>query len=113
MPALSQGDTVIDFSRAKSLVTMSELLKLISWKPQLMRSGWLRGSCPIHAKGVRGESISFSVNLKTNTWRCHSRCRRGGNVLDLYAAISGQPLYPATVELFRRLGRELPRRSVL
>jgi len=40
-------------------------------------------------------------------WHCF-RCGAGGNVLDLWVALTQQPLYPAVIDLYRRLGREVP-----
>jgi hypothetical protein len=49
----------------------------------------------------------FSAHLERGIWRCF-RCEAGGNALDLWARVTGQELYPAVIELYRRLGREVP-----
>jgi DNA primase len=95
----------IDFSYVKAQVTMTDVLRLIEWRPTRL-ADWVRGPCPVHG----GKGTSFAVNLRLGVWRCHSRCQRGGDALALYAAVTKQPLYAATIELCRRLGVEPQRK---
>lgn len=48
--------------------------------PKLRKSGaeW-RCACPIH----KGKRDSFSVNMETGMWRCHSECDEGGDAIRL------------------------------
>lgn len=52
----------------------------LSRVPKLRKSGaeW-RCACPIH----KGERDSFSVNMETGMWRCHSSCDEGGDAIRL------------------------------
>ena len=57
----------------------------------------LIGRCPIHNE-QRGEA--FSIDPKTQRWRCWGKCDRGGDVLDLDLALYGGTISGAA----RRLG---------
>lgn len=52
----------------------------LSRVPKLRQSGaeW-RCACPIH----KGKRDSFSVNMETGMWRCHSECDEGGDAIRL------------------------------
>lgn len=52
----------------------------LSRVPKLRKSGaeW-RCACPIH----KGKRDSFSVNMETGLWRCHSECDEGGDAYKL------------------------------
>lgn len=44
----------------------------------------IRSTCPIH----KGDNESaFAWNLKTNLWYCHTKCKTGGDILNLYALV--------------------------
>lgn len=85
---------------------MEEVLGAIGFEP-VHRSGpqWY-GRCPLHdtSNDRRG---SFSVNVLLGRYTCH-RCHSHGNQLDLWAAFINQPMHPATIDLCRVLGREVP-----
>ena len=44
-----------------------------------------RGPCPIHD----GQNDNFAVEPYTGWWFCHSQCGRGGDILELEAALHG------------------------
>ena len=52
-------------------------------------------------------SRSFAAHLGRGVWQCF-RCGAGGNVLDLWVALTGQDLHAAVIDLYRRLGRAVP-----
>jgi hypothetical protein len=52
-------------------------------------------------------SRSFSANLRKQAYQCF-RCGSAGNQLDLWAAATHQPIYPATIDLCQRLGVPIP-----
>lgn len=56
--------------------------------PKLRKSGaeW-RCACPIHS----GKRDSFSVNMETGLWRCHSTCDEGGDAYRLEERLMGIP----------------------
>ena len=42
--------------------------------PASGEDGWITMACPLHAD----KHPSFSLNLKTGTWKCHAGCGKGG-----------------------------------
>jgi DNA primase len=79
---------------------------LRGWQPRTRRGEQWRGRCPLHGS-TSPTSRCFAVHLGKGVFHCF-RCGAGGNALDLYAAATRQPLYPAAVELCRRLGQAVP-----
>jgi 5S rRNA maturation endonuclease (ribonuclease M5) len=70
--------------------------------PKLNQRGseW-RGPCPIHD----GKNPSFAVSPETGAWTCHSKCQRGGSVVDLEIALAGTDFKVAVAEVERLVGR--------
>src|SRR5215471_8561531 len=70
--------------------------------PQLVQRGreW-RGACPIH----QGKNDNFAVEPDTGRWFCHSACGRGGDLLELEAALTGGDFPTRKAEVFRLVGR--------
>ena len=96
----------IDFRQARSQVHLAEVLELIGFTPSAGRGPQLRGPCPVH-RSRTPRSRSFAAHLGKGVWHCF-RCGAGGNVLDLWAAVTGQDVHAAVVDLYSRLGREVP-----
>jgi DNA primase len=96
----------VDFDRLCVEVPMDQVLDLLGFQ-SVSRSGpqWY-GRCPIHESRSK-RSRCFSVNLTLGRYYCH-RCHSHGNQLDLWAAATQLPLYPAALDLCQRLGREVP-----
>ena len=63
-----------------------------------------RGPCPIH----QGKNDNFAVNSATGEWFCHSVCGRGGDILELEAALNGGDFPTRKAEVFRLIGRLQP-----
>jgi DNA primase len=66
------------------------------------RTSQRRGHCPLHSQpGPSGSrKPTFSVNLEKNVFQCfQAECGKAGNVLDLWSAVQGLPLYEAAVHL--------------
>jgi DNA primase len=99
----------IDYRAARAEVRLVEVLELLGFAPCSRQGQHLRGACPLHGTRRR-RSRSFAAQLGKNVWYCF-RCNRGGNALELWAAVTHQPLHAAVCELYRRLGREVPWRS--
>jgi len=96
----------IDYRAARALVPLSDVLALLGFVPCRRRGAQLRGPCPLH--GSRSAtSRSFAAHLGKNAWHCF-RCGAGGNALDLWAAVTRQPLHVAVLDLCQRLGRDVP-----
>jgi DNA primase len=99
----------VDFRQLRVLVSMSEVLELLGWQPRIRRGEQLRGPCPLH--GSRSAtSRCFAVHVGKKVYHCFG-CGASGNVLDLYAAATGQTLYQAALELCGRLGHTVPWRQ--
>ena len=97
---------LIDYRLARWEVRLAEVLRLLDWQAGSTRGDQLRGPCPLH--GSRSpRSRSFSAHLGRGVWRCF-RCGASGNALELWARASGQSLYQAVVDLYDRLGQEVP-----
>jgi hypothetical protein len=94
----------IDFAAAERYVFLREVLELLRWKSHSEEPTRDRGPCPIHSFEDHKSRI-FSVSGEK--WWCN-KCKVGGGPLQLYALATRQPIYGATKELFRRLGRALP-----
>jgi DNA primase len=96
----------IDFRLARSQVRLLEVLELMGFTPSRRGQDQLRGPCPVH-RSPRPRSRSFAAHLGQGLWHCF-RCGAGGNVLDLWVAVTGQDLHAAVIDLYARLGREVP-----
>jgi len=96
----------IRFAEARARVTLADVLDLIGFVAREARRDQLRGPCPVHRSTSPG-SRSFSANLKRQVYQCF-KCGSAGNQLDLYAAVSGLPLFEAAVALCERLHRDVP-----
>jgi transposase len=103
------GAGSIDYAALRSAVSMRRVLDELGWLEQVQGSGpQQRGPCPIHDRQERRHR-SFSVHLDKGVFQCfHAGCGAHGNVLDLWAAVHGLPLYEAAQSLAQRLGIALP-----
>jgi putative transposase len=97
----------IDFAAVRAAITLTEVLALLRFSPNSSRNGQQRGPCPVHGSKHPGRSRCFSANLADNICHCF-KCGFSGNALDLWAAVTGQDIYHAAVDLCQRLGRPLP-----
>jgi DNA primase len=82
------------------------VLALLDFVPRRRWSQQLRGPCPVH-RSRTPTSRSFAAHLGKNLWHCFG-CGAGGNALDLWAAVTRQPLHAAVCDLCQRLGRDVP-----
>ena len=96
----------LDFRRARTEVRLAEVLQLLGWSARTRRGAQVRGVCPVHRSSSPTSRV-FAAHLERGLWQCF-RCGAAGNALDLWAQVSGQGIYAAVVDLYRRLGRELP-----
>jgi DNA primase len=102
----------IDFREARARLRLAEVLALVGFQGRRCWDGQLRGPCPVHQSRSR-TSRAFVAHLGKGAWHCFA-CGAGGNALDLWVAVTTQPLHAAVIELCQRLGKEvpyLPRRS--
>jgi transposase len=100
----------VDYAALRSQVSMTAVLRELEWLEQLSGDGpQQRGPCPIHDRQERRHR-SFSVHLGKGVFQCfHKSCRAKGNVLDLWSAVQGLPLYEAAQDVAQTLGIALPR----
>ena len=97
---------LIDYRQARSEIRLAEVLALLGWRSRECRGVQVRGPCLVHGS-TSPRSRSFSAHLGRNIWQCFV-CAASGNALDLWARVTGQALYPAVLELYHKLGREVP-----
>ena len=98
--------SAIDFRAARSQVRLHEVLELVAFAPCWRWQDQVRGPCPVH-RSQTPRSRSFAGHLGRGVWHCF-RCGAGGNVLDLWVAVTHEPLHAAVIDLYRRLGRDVP-----
>jgi DNA primase len=97
----------IDYRALRGRLRLGQVLDLLGFVPTTHWGAQVRGPCPIH--GARSpRSRSFAAHLGRHCWQC-CRCGAGGNVLDLWSAVTQLPLYEAALDLGRRLNLEIPR----
>ena len=96
----------IDYRAARALLPLADVLGLLGFRPCQRRGPQLRGPCPVH-RSDSAASRSFAAHLGKNAWHCFG-CGADGNALDLWVAVTRQPLHAAVIDLYTRLGRKLP-----
>jgi transposase len=102
----------IDFAALRAQVSMEQVLTHLGCFNQLHGPGpQKRGPCPLHG-GKASRPRSFSVNLTKKVFQCfHPPCAAKGNVLDLWAAVHGMPLYQAAIHLAQTFNLPLSARN--
>lgn len=102
----------LDYAAIRQRVSIREVLELIDFHPSHIRQNQWRGRCPLYrcesntcGPGAMQDALQacFSVHLTRHIFRCF-RCNRTGNALDLWAEISHQCIYFATIDLCKKLG---------
>jgi putative transposase len=96
----------IDFAAVRAVITISQVLTLLGFRPRSDYAGQQRGACPLHGS-THGTARCFSVNTNAHTFQCF-KCGRSGNALDLWAAANRLTIYDAAVDLCQRLNITLP-----
>jgi DNA primase len=100
----------INFREARARVRIAEVLELMGCVGRRVSGGLMRGPCPLHGSRSPTSRV-FAVDLGKNLYHCF-RCGAGGNALDLWAAWTEQGLHAAVIDLYQRLGRDVPWLSV-
>jgi len=96
----------IDFHRLRTEITIQQVLQLLAFDSIRCRGDQWYGLCPL-PDCPPSRRPCFSVNVALSRYYCH-RCHRHGHQLELWAAATGLPLYPAAIDLCTALGREVP-----
>lgn len=99
----------VSFDEIKKTVTLAMVIERYGWR---LRNGGpevLRGRCPLPSHNSKESKESFIATLNKGTggvWSCHSQScvagrggRRGGNVLDLVAAMEDCSVREAAIKL--------------
>ena len=97
----------VDFHSLRSEVSIEQVLNQLGFVAASRTGSQLHGPCPVHGS-TSTSSRSLSVNLKTGRYYCH-KCHSHGNQLELWAAVHRLPVYEASLDLCRALGRDVPR----
>jgi transposase len=102
--SLSDSATVnensfLNFAHLKSQLSMTRVLDQLGLLVRLRGKGAQRkGPCPIHRGDGRGRT--FSVNLDEGAFCCFEpSCQKKGDVIDLWASVTGMSLRQAAVDL--------------
>ena len=99
---------VLDYAALRQRIAMRRVLELIQYQPTVIRGDQWRGPCPLpEHTDARRRHRCFSVHLIRNAFRCF-RCGETGNQLDLWATLTRQSLYPASIDLCQQLRMEVP-----
>jgi len=96
----------IDFAELRRQVRLGQVLELVHFEVVSRGGAQVRGPCPVHGS-PRPRSRVFAAHLERQMWHCF-RCGAGGNALDLWLAVTKQPLYAGALDLCGRLGLEVP-----
>ena len=97
----------LDYVAIRQRVSIREVLELIDFRPSHIRQDQWRGRCPLCSPNTTQDATHacFSVHITRHIFRC-SRCHHSGNALDLWAEISHQSIYFATINLCQNLAIE-------
>lgn len=96
----------IDLAELRRQVRLSQVLELLGFQAVSRWGGQVRGPCLVHGS-TRPRSRVFSAHLEKHIWHCF-RCGASGNALDLWLAVTKQPVYAGALDLCRRLGLAVP-----
>jgi transposase len=90
----------VDFAFLRQQITMEQVFRHLGRFDQLRGRGQQRRCpCPLHGQPTDREQ-TFSVHLGKGVFQCFKAdCAAKGNVLDLWAALHGLPLYEAALHL--------------
>lgn len=81
------GERWVDYRKVKDAVNIEQVLEHYGLRSGFRAQGEaLVGCCPIH-KGHSNRQ--FKVSPTRDGYRCFGSCKKGGNVLDLIAALEG------------------------
>jgi DNA primase len=96
----------IDFAALRRQIRLVQVLELVHFRAVSRQGAQVRGPCLVHGS-TRPHSRVFAAHLDKQMWHCF-RCRASGNALDLWLAVTKQPVYAGVLELCRRLGLDVP-----
>jgi DNA primase len=96
----------VDFGHVKQQLPMGRVLDQLGLAARLRGGGpQKRCTCPIHRGDQRGRT--FSVHLHQNVFQCFdAACGKKGDVIDLWASVTGMSLREAALDLVRTFDLE-------
>ncbi len=105
-PTDGGGSPSIDFAHLKRQLPLARVLDHLGLTARLKGPGpQRRCACPIHRGDARGRT--FSVNLDDNVFHCFdAQCGAKGDLIDLWAALHGQSLHAAALDLVQTFDLE-------
>jgi len=90
---------MLDFRYLNSQLDADQVLRLLRAPGRWETPDHWRGACPCH-QSSNPRSRSLSLSRSARKWTCHNgRCRRVGDLIDLYACVRGLSLLDAAREL--------------
>lgn len=96
----------INFDFVHRQITLIQVIELTGFRLCERSVNMARTACPCRCTdSPRICSVSFAKSM----WQCW-RCRVGGGALDWYRHFVRKPIYEATIDLYERLGLDLPTR---
>jgi CHC2 zinc finger len=96
----------IDLVVLRRQIRLARVLELVHFQAVSRQGAQVRGACPVHGS-TRPRSRVFAAHLDKQMWHCF-RCGASGNALDLWLAVTKQPVYAGALALCRRLGLAVP-----
>ena len=91
--------TRLNMKCLKDTVLVTQAIERYLKYPLKRDGGGYATSCPIHDGNNKR---AFRVSVDGRAWYCHSACKRGGNVLDLIAALDRCSVIEAAIVLTER-----------
>ena len=91
--------TRLNMQRIKDEVLVPRALERYLKHPLKRDGAGYATSCPIHDGNNKR---AFRVSADGRAWYCHGECKRGGNVLDLIAALEQCSIIEAALILTER-----------
>ena len=91
--------TRLNMQRIKDEVLVPRALERYLKHPLKRDGAGYATSCPIHDGNNKR---AFRVSADGRAWYCHGACQRGGNVLDLVAALERCSIVEAAIVLTER-----------
>lgn len=94
----------IDLHEVVASVRLLDALALLRWPGRGLWGDNHRGPCPVRGCIHRYRQPFWCCNER---WYCH-KCKQGGDVLDLWAAVNGMSLFEAARDLCRAFALDVP-----
>ena len=91
----------IDMARIKREVLVTVAIESYLKHPLKRDGAGYATRCPIHDGNNKR---AFRVSADGRAWYCHGQCKRGGNVLDLIAALEACSIVDAAILLSQTWG---------